>query len=103
MLDVLDHIWDDIVTPCRLTRGEVFRVPMREKAPSLSGEVALTLCRESLDRALTWLSTHKIRPVGRRFEGPYPGLLWSEAEIESHVGYAALGCPVCASVRQKDS
>ena len=100
MLDVLNHPWDDTVTPCGLTREEAFRVPMREKVPGLlsSVEVALTVSRESLGRALAWLGTHGIRPVGRRFEGPYPGLLWSKAEIESHAHYAVVGCPVCASV-----
>jgi hypothetical protein len=102
MLDVPDQMWDDVVTLCGLTRKQIFRLPVKDKVPGLlsSVEVALTVSRESLGKALSWLSTHEIRPLGRRFEGPYPGLLWSEAEIESHVGYAAIGCAICASVRQ---
>lgn len=101
-MDVVDQARDDVATPCGLTRSELIRLPVRGKAPGLisSVEVALTVSRDSLGRALMWVSEHSIRPIGRQFEGPYPGLLWHEAEIESHAAHDAPGCSVCASIRK---
>lgn len=101
-MDMVNQVRDDVATPCGLTRSELFRLPMREEAPGLisSVEVALTVSRDSLGRALMWLSEHNIRPIGRRFEGSYPGLLWQEAEIQAHAAHDAPNCSLCALIRK---
>ncbi len=79
-----------------LTRGQVFRLSVIEKSTTLlsSVEVALMISRESLSKALMWLGTHNIRPVGRQFEGAHPGLLRGREEVVLHIEHAAIGCAV---------
>lgn len=102
MLGVFDRAREDIATPYGLTRAQLFSLPVIEKSTELltSVEVALKVSPGSLGRAFTWLGTHRIRPVGRQFEGPCPGLLWNRTEVELHEEHAAVGCGPCSSFRE---
>ena len=55
MQGTLDHVWDDMVTPCGLTRGQIFQLPHTDKLPGLvsSVEVTLKVSRESLGNPTT--------------------------------------------------